>query len=456
MSSAQGYASSAMSASRRGKSSGGEGKDPNIAAILAQGKKLADEQNVTGLEAVKDEFKSLGLGPTYQVLLKSARTPTPEQQRAQEEGKIVGDIFLRGIGINPPGTQPTIAPPTPREEAAQMSLVEPGPPAPTAQPKRQTGPRFRITSINRNADGTVSYTLNNKEEDIDRYLSGLQSLGKIDQESADELRATWYQLQLNDLLTDVKDIQSKTDTQTGQLYTHVIFKNGKSVVVPAFGPSLTPQADRISAYQSARMYAVYDKETDTYAYKSGATLKDAETAAPGRYMPITADVELAQRKAEARQRGGTRAANLETASALYDTNLPHITQLRNAVAAKGLLPSGGLKDINAFNQWINLRTSDPDMAELQGKVKLMADNLQRIFGSGQGGEWAFKLADTLLDPSLDPPAFQRRMESHGEDLRTLAKYYRSFGRNEPTPTPDRQSNINSEVDEFFQLNGLLP
>jgi len=84
----------------KSKSSSGEGKDPNIAAILAQGKDLAKDQNVAALEQLQDEFKALGLGPTYQVLLKSARTPT----QGQIYGRAVGDVFLeglRGLGILP-------------------------------------------------------------------------------------------------------------------------------------------------------------------------------------------------------------------------------------------------------------------------------------------------------------------------------------------------------------------
>jgi hypothetical protein len=140
------------------------------------------------------------------------------------------------------------------------------------------------------------------------------------------------------------------------------------------------------------------------------------------------NVDLRQEKAEAAQRGGSQTANVDAANKLYNENLPEIIALREKVAKKGLLPDTQFKDLNGVKQWIGMKTSDPDVVELQGKVKLMADNLQKTLGGSQGGEWAFKVADTLLDPSYQADAFKRRMESHGKDLKRLATIRKSFGK----------------------------
>jgi hypothetical protein len=179
------------------------------------------------------------------------------------------------------------------------------------------------------------------------------------------------------------------------------------------------------AYADERFYQITDTKSGKSYWEKGRKLNED----PERYTPLAADVPLAQAKAEARQRGGSMAAQINAANDLYQENLPKLLVLRDKVQKKGLLPASKLRDMNAVNQWLNMKTSDPDMAELQGKTKLMADNLQKTIGGGQGGEWAFKVADTLLDPALAPEAFSRRMKSHGVDLSVLAKSRREFGRN---------------------------
>ena len=100
------------------------------------------------------------------------------------------------------------------------------------------------------------------------------------------------------------------------------------------------------------------------------------------------------------------------------------------MATKGLLPDTQFTDLNQINLWLGEKTSDPDVLELKGKVKLMADNLQKTIGGGQGGQWAFEVADTLLNPAYQGPGFERRMKSHGSDLSALAASRRGFGKRE--------------------------
>jgi len=247
------------------KAGGGEGKDPNIAAILAQGKKLADEQNVTGLEAVKDEFSALGLGPTYQVLLKSARTPTPEQQRNQQLGNALGDIVLRGIGMNPPGTQPTtpqttVAPPTPREEAAQQSLIEPGPPAPVAE-KPLSRPLGQLI-VNGQAqpfvglpDGmTVSYNTSTGSANVSLTAPTKSEFRKLI-DGLGEMRNAGIitDAELGEALTfyrdkkigrDMKEIRSITDNVTGITSWYAFDQRGRVIGENKFATDYTAEEKR--------------------------------------------------------------------------------------------------------------------------------------------------------------------------------------------------------------------
>lgn len=166
----------------------------------------------------------------------------------------------------------------------------------------------------------------------------------------------------------------------------------------------------------------YDRLKKQYV-EDGVVLSAGEVRARG--------IDYKEDTSMAGQRGGAATANISAANELYQKNLPRLIELRNLVANKGLLPETEFTDLNALSQWLDMKGSDPDMAELQGKVKLMADNLQKTIGGAQGGEWAFKVADTLLNPALAPEAFKRRMESHGEDLSYLATARRSFGKTYP-------------------------
>lgn len=484
MSSAQGYASSAMGASRRSKG-GGEQKDPNIAPMLNEAKRLAKDQNISALEKLEQDFKAAGLDRAYQVFLTSASTPTPEQQRATQEGEAIGKIIARGLGLDsqqqptadqPVAPTPTVAPPTPAEQAAQQSLIEPGPAAPTPAPTpaptqnlRRTGPRLRISQVNRAADGSYSIQFNNKSLEGEDYLNELLDMRKITQPQADEYRATLYQLKLNDLVSEVKDIESKTDAQ-GNAYTHVIFKNGQSALIPAQGATMATALESGTPYVLPNgSIKVFSNEVGTDIPKGAQKVGTMTNSIYGQLEPeevialtsaiaegridyrrvnsrtskILAQLELKepgrldfeeqsqtilQGRTEARQRAGIRAVNLTAASQLYDTNMPKLLELRQTVADKGYLPKGPIKSFHALDQWAGEQVSDPDVAEFKGNVLLVSEALQRTFASGQGGEWAFELAKQLIDPALAPEAFERRVRSHSEHLRIMTASLRTFGK----------------------------
>ena len=151
--------------------------------------------------------------------------------------------------------------------------------------------------------------------------------------------------------------------------------------------------------------------------------KNGQRPTAAQYSP-----EVKQSMAEAGQRGGMRSANVRTAYDVFSKEAPELVALRSKVQAKGMLPSGGLKDVNALNQWMGMKTSDPDVAELQKKTKLLADTLQRTIGGTQGGQWAFEVAADILDPTYDPAAFERIMSSHTKTFGRMAEAYKNFGK----------------------------
>ncbi len=199
----------------------------------------------------------------------------------------------------------------------------------------------------------------------------------------------------------------------------------KTIGIPYTPTAITSANIRVGAipaYQSGPLPpgVTFNRKTNTY-YSNGVPLTGDQVNSMG--------LDYAQAKSEASQRGGATSANINAANDLYQKNLPRLIELRKKVAAKGLLPDTQFSDINAMNQWLSEKSSDPDVVELKGKVKLQADNLQKTLGGAQGGEWAFKVADSLLNPSYQGAAFERRLRSHGEDLAELAQSRRSFGRN---------------------------
>lgn len=121
---------------------------------------------------------------------------------------------------------------------------------------------------------------------------------------------------------------------------------------------------------------------------------------------------------------------MRTASNVFNAEMPEIIEIRNRVAENGLLPTGGFKDVEVFNQWLNAKTNDEDTVILKKKVKLLADTLQRTVGGSQGGQWAFEVAADILDGTYSPRVFQKILESHGKTLKRMADEYANFGQKE--------------------------
>jgi hypothetical protein len=145
-------------------------------------------------------------------------------------------------------------------------------------------------------------------------------------------------------------------------------------------------------------------------------------------QPAQQNLEQITKVAEAKVPGSQRAASVRTAATVMKQEVPEIISLRGIVKAKNLLPTGGFKDLESVNQWVMAKASDPDTALLKKKVKMLADNLQRTIGGSQGGEWAFKVAADILDPSFDTPAFTRIVNSHTETLNRMANAYKNYGK----------------------------
>ena len=164
-------------------------------------------------------------------------------------------------------------------------------------------------------------------------------------------------------------------------------------------------------------------------------IENGEVLHPAQYSP-----QVAARMTAARQSAGARAAMVNTASTVYDAEMPRLIELRNIVSKKGLLPGeGALKSMGDINQWLGQKTTDPDVAELQKKTKLMADNLQKTLGGSQGGEWAFKVASDILDPTYSPKAFERILKSHSGTLKEMSNAYRNFGKDLDQVIPQDES-----------------
>lgn len=205
-----------------------------------------------------------------------------------------------------------------------------------------------------------------------------------------------------------------------------------ATVTGTFGtmPSATAAAkSRAESMAGNRLYASVTKPGGTPEWVSQAEIKErrakGESTTPAAY-----DSKTKQSLAEAGQAGGTRAASVRTASNVFNAEMPEIIEIRNRVAENGLLPTGGFKDVEVFNQWLNAKTNDEDTVILKKKVKLLADTLQRTVGGSQGGQWAFEVAADILDGTYSPRVFQKILESHGKTLKRMADEYANFGQKE--------------------------
>jgi len=202
---------------------------------------------------------------------------------------------------------------------------------------------------------------------------------------------------------------------------------------------------RAAAFGDIRMVNVIDPNTGMA--RPMAVNEYNERAAKGEVLPLAQyDVDIKEQLAAAAQRSGTRAASVRTASEVYDQEAPELLRLRQKAQAKGLLPTGGLKDIEAVNQWLGKKVSDPETVVLQKKTKMLADTLQRTIGGSQGGEWAFRVAADILDPTYDQATFKAVLESHGNTLRSMATAYKEFGKKGKTETPKQVGRFKIEAE----------
>lgn len=165
----------------------------------------------------------------------------------------------------------------------------------------------------------------------------------------------------------------------------------------------------------------FNKETGEYAIKvkgKSIPVGDSERVAQERE-------NFRQRITEASVRGGVQTAKYVAAADTYDKEITEIIDLRNKVAAK--LPDMKFTTLNAAQQWWGTKTSDKEINELKRRTKLLADTLSRTMG-GTGGQWAFQLANELLDTSLDAGTFAAVARDHGKTLRNMATAYQSIGK----------------------------
>ncbi len=192
--------------------------------------------------------------------------------------------------------------------------------------------------------------------------------------------------------------------------------------------------ERTKVWGDIKTLAVQDPENPDRAIPVTANELNQMIAEGKRPTMAAYNPDIKEAQAEASQRGGARSAQIETAGKVFDLEKPELIALRNKVQQKGLLPGGDeIKDINAINLWAGKKTSDPDVAELQKKTTLLADTLQKTIGGAQGGEWAFEVARDILDPSYNPEAFTRIMESHSKTIKRLAGAYSDFGKTSAAP-----------------------
>lgn len=455
----QSMLSSVMSRVQPGQSAKPE-KKPGQVAFEQVIKKFTEAGDVVGLSRISPDASNYNYTPQdMQMLINAAGGDTRLAEQAQvnvdkQYSNNLGRSIL-GVPIVGESETPASAPtgtPAPQAPVQPQDIIEPQPlagtfdgqnqpvnanaPSTLATPPptnlKRVSPRMRITSVNRSADGNYSFQLNSKNLEGDDYITELESMGRLTAQQADDTRATIYQLKLNDILSDVKSITSQKDS-ANNLFTQVIFKDGQSVVVPAQGAKLEPpigsqyqlSQEELVALNTAQVEGRIDP--NRINSRTAKILAQLEMVDPGRtdYAQISQDI--LQGRTETKQRAGVRAVSVTAASQLYDFNMPRLIELRQKIVDSGYLPPNNFKTFNAFDQWTQEQVSDPDVAEFKGKVLLISEALQRTFASGQGGEWAFKLAQDLLDGSLAPEAFERRLRSHGEDLRAMVASLRTFG-----------------------------
>ena len=134
----------------------------------------------------------------------------------------------------------------------------------------------------------------------------------------------------------------------------------------------------------------------------------------------TGELTPAQKVANKKAAANPQAIALKAASTMYDQEAPEIKRLRVEAQKEGFIPSTKFKNLEQADQWLNDKTGGPNTILLKKKVKFLADGLQKAIGGNAGGEWAFKVASDILDPSYPPESFNAIVDSHGKSLRTMA------------------------------------
>jgi len=190
---------------------------------------------------------------------------------------------------------------------------------------------------------------------------------------------------------------------------------------------------RYEALGKYKIQAFYDNKTDSVVSMNADDFNKANSNEPGRFINASASPEQKEKLAKAGQRGGATTANVAAAVKMYKLEAPEIIELREKVKSKGLMPEEKFKDVGALNQWIDRKLNDPDAALLQKKTKFLADSLMRVIGGTQGGEWAFKVASDILDPSYSPETFANIVNSHGLAMERMAWARQDFGKDGTPP-----------------------
>lgn len=421
-----------MSASSRMASRGGgtEKEDPiekeNRAATRKLLENLAKENNPALIENYRSVAAKYGIDLSpYQ----AAAGITTDTERRNKE---MDDYILGAITGVKKAIQQTQTPQSDYDPPANYPTEFTSPSTPTRNMQRQ-GPRLRINSASRDKEGNWSYSFNNSKLEGEEYVDELARLGEYTSEQAEALKATLYKLKVNDLTSDVDHVVSYKDDK-GQVYTHVMLKNGESRVVPAKGKTLFVK-DKKGAYElsdkeaDALNNAIREGRLDSQRVNSrtGKLFAQLEIRSPGRTDYAGMSQDILEARTAARQRGGPRAAQFTTVSQLFNAVTPDLIALRDKVASKGALPVN-IRTFNALDQWAKEESGDPVVAEFKGRVLFLSESLQRTFGGGQGGEWAFELAKDLINPTLAPDAFARRVTAHAEDLNLVASNWKQFGK----------------------------
>ena len=132
------------------------------------------------------------------------------------------------------------------------------------------------------------------------------------------------------------------------------------------------------------------------------------------------------------QQGGTQAVTAYVTANTYKSEAEELLKMQSTLQKldkdKLLTFKGQFKNLNQLSQWIEMSTADnPQLAEYLKGTKLLADLLQKAVGGAQGGQWAFELATTLLDPSLPPNAYRAAIRKHERTLDKKAAEYSGVG-----------------------------